>query len=67
MHSTLIFAAGAIVGAAVGIFSIAILTTGNDDEIYRRGYRDGEKDRNPRSVMTEPSCSSRKGNLPTPW
>ena len=47
MHSTLIFAAGAIVGAAVGIFSIAILTTGNYDEIYRRGYRDGEKDRNP--------------------
>lgn len=47
MHSTLIFAAGAIVGAAVGIFSIAILTTGNYDEICRGGYRDGEKDRNP--------------------
>ena len=38
---------GRFVGAAVGIFSIAILTTGNYDEIYRRGYRDGEKDRNP--------------------
>lgn len=47
MHSTLIFAAGVLVGALVGIFSIALLSAGSYDEVYRRGYRDGEKDRNP--------------------
>lgn len=47
MHSTLIFALGMLVGASVSVFSIAILTAGNYDEIYRRGYRDAESGRDP--------------------